>query len=243
MERGFYIAGVGGSTFVRQLDVLAHNIANANTSGYRTHRTSFATVLSDKTQQLADSSAYLSNGYQYVDMSPAEISSTGNDLDIALRGNAFLRVQLDGNREAYTRAGNLKLNAEGTLLTAGGKPVLDDGGQAITLPQGRVTIGEDGSISVEKERVAKLGLMRIIDDRRVEKLEGVLLSTVPANVEPAGGDARVLQGYLEGSNVNAVLAMTELVDVQRSYQSMMKVVEQYNQEMGLLAERVGRITG
>ena len=168
---------------------------------------------------------------------------TGNPLDVALRGNAFLRVKMPDGSQAYTRAGDLRLDASGELLTQDGKPVLDDSGNAITLPAGKPVISAQGDISVNGQQAGKLGLAAFSDPTQVKKQGGTLLITPTSNVTTAdtktGG---VVQGSLESSNVNPILTMTEMMRVLRNYQSTLKVLEQYNQQMSQLNQQVARVT-
>ena len=150
--------------------------------------------------------------------------------------------QQDGS-VALTRAGNFRLDSESNLVTQGGLPVLDDSGVPINLPNGEVTGTSGGVIYVDNQQVAQLGLVKVIDDRQLYQKEGTLLLTDDANMESAVGDVVVQHGALEGSNVNSVLAMTEMVATLRAYESSMKVVEQYNQLAGQLSSSVGKISG
>jgi len=246
MQLGFYISGVAGSKIEQQFNILSNDIANATTTGYRADRTSFSTYFSHKLglasgpEQLP--AAYLNSGRQYVDMTPAGYRMTGNPLDIALHGNAYLRVRQANGSEAYTRAGDLQLDASGNLLTADGKPILDDSGQPITLPPGTPSISADGSISIHGHGVGRLGIAAITDPKLVSKMGGTLLVTPASNVTTASENIRVVQGSLEDSNVNPVLAMTEMMGALRDYQSMLKVLNQYDKQMTTLSQQVGRVT-
>ena len=152
-------------------------------------------------------------------------------------------MQLENGSEALTRAGNLKLGPDGALLTQSNLPVLDNGGTAITLPVGAISATKDGTIYVDDQAVSQFGIASIIDERRIQKLEGVLIQTPADNIAVADESVSIHNGAVEGSNVNSILAMAELVECMRGYESMMKVVEQYNQQAGLLSDRVGVVQG
>ncbi len=246
MQLGFYVSGTSGSNAEQQLDILSNDMANANTAGYRSEQTSFSTILSRQVTsgpgQLP--AAFGTMGRQYVDMSEGGIHITSNPLDIALRGNAFLRVRMPDGSQAYTRAGDLRLSASGELLTADGKPVLDNGGSTITLPPGKPTISSLGAISVNGHQVGQLGLAAFTDLTKVKKQGGTLLITPASNVTAADPKtSSIVQGSLEASNVNPILAMTKMMRVLRSYQSTLKVLDQYNQQMSQLNQQVARVTG
>jgi flagellar basal body rod protein FlgG len=245
MQLGFYVSGTSGSNAEQQLDILSNDMANASTAGYRAEQTSFTSILSQKVTEGPGRlpAAFGTMGRQYVDMSEGGVRLTGNPLDIALRGNAFLRVKMPDGSQAYTRAGDLHCNASGNLLTADGKPVLDNSGSAITLPPGKPVISTQGDISVGGRSVGKLGLAAFSDLTKVKKQGGTLLITPSSNVTPADPkNSSIAQGSLEASNVNPILTMTEMMRVLRSYQSTLKVLDQYNQQMSQLNQQVARVT-
>jgi len=255
MQRGFFVSGIAGTMAQQKLDTITHNLANINTAGYRADRTSFSTIFSNQNESGANidqnPAAYLSLSGQYVDVREGIIKQTGNELDFAIHGAGYFRVMKEDGGEAYTRAGNFRLDAEGNLLTQGGLPVLDNAGSPITLIAGAISVTSDGAIYVDSdgtgqiaaEAVAELGIITINDLTQIKKGAHTVIETSAANTTPAGPEVSVHQGSLEGSNVNSVLAMTEMVAAMRSYQSMMKVVEQYNQLAGQVSERVGVIQG
>jgi len=255
MQRGFFISGVAGTMAQQKLDTITHNLANVNTAGYRADRTSFSTVFTNQNISGGDvtqaAAAYLSHSGQYVDVSEGIIKQTGNELDFSINGNGYFRVMKEDGTEAYTRAGNFRLDAEGNLLTQGNLRVLDNAGSPITLIAGAISVTQEGSIYIDSdgsgeaaaESVADLGIVSIKDLTKIKKGDLTVIETDRANTTPAGPEVSVQQGALEGSNVNSVLAMTEMVAAMRSYQSMMKVVEQYNQLAGQVNDRVGMVQG
>ncbi len=245
MDSAFYIAGTAGLLAQQKLNSIAQNLANVNTIGYRADRRSFSTFLAG--QSVLDgssghtSAAYPVGGKQYIDSSEGAMIRTGSKLDMALNGHGYFRIRLKGGLEAYTRAGNFRLDGNGNLLTASGRSVLDDGGSPITLPRGSLTVLEDGSMSVNGKSVGRIGLVQITDPRAIRKMAGVLLTASPTNVKPAGSGVRVMQGFTESSNVNAVQAMVELISVQRSFQMTMKMLQQYDRLATMMDEQVGRV--
>ncbi|MDX8406087.1 MAG: flagellar hook-basal body protein [Mariprofundus sp.] len=245
MNLGYYISGVAGQMSQNKLDGIAHNLANVNTVGYREDRTAFSSMFSGKMAREGapdnTSAAYLSSSSQYVSTKAGNIRQTGNDLDFSIQGDGYFRVQATDGKEALTRAGNFKLNAEGNLLTQGGLPVLDTNGSPIQLTLGKITTTDNGSLYVNGQPVAELGIAMVQDPRKIVKEAGVLIRTDASNINPADKSISIHQGTLEDSNVNSVLAMTQIVDTMRSYQSMMKVVEQYNQLSSQLSDRVGMV--
>lgn len=247
MNVGFFSSGIAGQMSQNKLDSLSHSLANVNTDGYLEDRTAFSSQFSNKLGRdgLPDktSAAFLSLNKQYTSTQPGAIRLTGNELDFAIQGNGYFRVQLADGSEALTRAGNFKLGTDGTLLTQGNLPVLDNGGSPITLPVGEISATKNGTIYVNDQPVSDLGIASIIDPRQIKKLEGVLIQTPEENIGETETNVAVHNGSLEGSNVNSILAMAELVETMRGFESMMKVVEQYNQQAGLLNDRVGVVQG
>jgi len=255
MQRGFFVSGVAGTMAQQKLDTISHNLANVNTAGYKSNRTSFSTIYTNQASASGDvkqvPAAYLSMGGQHIDVSEGIMKQTGNELDFAIRGNGYFRVMKEDGTEALTRAGNFKLDAEGNLLTQGGLKVLDTAGAPITLISGPISVTQEGAIYVDNDgngtalpqAVAELGIVTINDLTKIKKDDFTTIVTDAGNTTPAGSEVSVHQKTLEGSNVNSVLAMTELMAAMRSYQSMMKVVEQYNQLAGQVSERVGTVQG
>jgi flagellar basal body rod protein FlgG len=247
MQRGFFISGVASKMAEYRLDNITHNLANVNTVGYKASRTSFQSILSknldSKNNNNQQPAAYLSMGSQYIDTKAGNIKQTGNALDFALVDKGYFQVQQADGSMALTRAGNFSRDADGNLITQGGLAVLDNTQSPITLPDGVISGTNDGMIYVNNEPVAQLGLVQLINETDLKQAEGTLLVTSEGNTEPVEGNAVVLHGAIESSNVNAVLAMTEMVATLRAYESSMKIVEQYNQLSSQLSANVGKIQG
>jgi len=246
MSSGFFVAGVSGQMAQKKMDNISHNLANVNTVGFLSSRTSFKTVFTNQSATAGNPAtapaAFLKMGGQFIDTSEGNIEQTGNDLDFAILGNAWFKVQTAPGEEAYTRAGNFKLDATGTLQTQDGKSVLNAGGTPILLPRGTITASDSGEIFVNGAKVAELGLVNINNPSNIERIGNVLVKTPPANTSPAS-NASIRQGALEASNVNSVLAMTEMIETLRNYQAMIKMIEQYNQQSTLLNQQVGTVQG
>jgi len=255
MDRGFFVSGVAGDMTAQKLNTIAHNLANVNTAGYMLDRTAFSTMLANVSDANKDPTklpaAYMTMDHQYINGDKGIIRKTGNDLDFAIRGDAFFKIMSVDNqgveKPAYSRAGNFHLDGEGILVNEAGLKVLDDSSNPITIPRGVVSVAEDGSIRVktgnETVEVARIGTYEIKSMQAVHKLSGTLLETDDTNVQEAGEGISVHQGMLEGSNVNAVLMMVAMMQNTRSNQSMMKIMEQYNQQEGQITQTVGRVPG
>jgi len=245
MQRGFFVSGVGAQMTQTRLSDIAHNMANVNTAGYLASQTSFSTIMvrNMQTQQGQLPAAYLTLDKQYMDTKEGLIRQTGNDLDFAIEGNGYFRVRAADGQEALTRAGNFRLDGDGNLLTQNGLQVLDSNGQPINLPAGKLTASTDGALSVNGNPVSQLGIVSLKDPTLITQLGDSMFRTPESNKGAADPKATLQEGVLEGSNVNAILEMTKMIDAMRSNQSMLKVVEQYNQQAGLLIDRVGVVQG
>lgn len=226
MDRLIYLSMSGAKATLQRQDVLAHNLANASTNGFRAEMAAFRSVpvLGDG----ASTRAYALESTIGYDDRGGPVQSTGRDLDVALKGNAWLAVQgLDGT-EAYTRAGALEVNAEGQLVTATGRTVIGDAGP-ITLPAGaRVEIADDGSISatVGNGRPQNVGRLKLVTpEAALKRGDDGLFRAADGNDLDANPQARVQAGALEGSNVSPVETMVAMIAASRQFEQQMKSLQ------------------
>ncbi len=199
----------------QQMDVIAQNIANANTTAYKEERVVFSTFLQEiDGQELA----FVDDFAVVVDMSEGPFTATGNPLDVAIQGDGYFQVDTpDGVR--FTRGGHFVLDADGALVSFHGYPVLDDKGFPIlTIPgDTEIVIDSDGVIRSENGEIGRLGIVAFEDDLALVKQGGGLFAT---EEEPLPAtDAKVVQGSLEGSNVQPIVEMTRMITLLRSYQA------------------------
>jgi flagellar basal-body rod protein FlgF len=212
----------------RELDVIANNVANTGTNGFKARSARFEEFIAPKAS--ADSFQTRDRRLSYVidkgtpiDLSQGALERTGNPLDVALRGDNYLVVQTP-NGERYTRAGSLAVNAQGQLVTQTGLPVLGEGGPILFGPgETDAKIAADGSVSSDQGIRGKLRQVRF-DNPRALVSDGNNLFSSPTAALPAGPLARVEPGAIESSNVKAVLEMTRLMEVQRSYQGIATMI-------------------
>jgi flagellar basal-body rod protein FlgF len=225
MDRLIYLAMSGAKATMQRQDVLAHNLANASTNGFRAEMQAFRAV--PVRGDGASTRVYALESTVGYDDRAGPLQSTGRSLDVAPQGKAWLAVQsLDGT-EAYTRAGALQVNAEGQLVTPSGLPVLGDGGP-IAVPAGAsVDIASDGTItaSTGRGRPTPVGRLKMVtpevpmvrgEDGLFRGAEGDL------PVDPA---ARLQSGALEGSNVSPVETMVAMIAAARQFEQQMKVLQ------------------
>jgi flagellar basal-body rod protein FlgF len=251
MIKGLYSAVTAMVMNAARQQVLSHNISNMQTPGFKQILTTAQDFMQN---QAVYSTGQTVNGRidylgllglgtqisdEYIDFEQGGLQDTGNPLDLALQGNGFFTVDTpDGQR--YTRDGRFLRDADNTLVTVDGFQVLDDAGQPIELPDGDVSVGPDGAISVNGAAVATLGIGVFANpDTELQHTEGNLFTGPAAST---GEDVpQVVQGYLETSNANPAQLMTQLVEVARSYEAAQKLVQNQDELLGKTIASLGRI--
>jgi flagellar basal-body rod protein FlgF len=217
------------SVLERQFDVVANNIANLNTAGFKSSSPIFQEFLSSGAEEdeFAPTDAapvqFVHDPMTVVDWGVGPIQQTGNPLDIAIDGDAFIAVQTTAG-ERYTRNGALKINTDGTLVTADGTPIAGDNGPIVFQTNDRnVAISADGRVSVVDGAGSvdtlrgKLKLVSFTDRQQLAP-EGASLFSAPAGVVPQPATkVRVIQSAIEGSNVNGVVQMSRMIELNRTY--------------------------
>ena len=201
MDVSLYLAYSGLRTEMRSVDVVANNLANTSTNGYREDR-SFVGALEAVDRQYPRLEGTLPSH------DPGARIATGRDLDVAVEGDAYLVVETAGGRR-YTRDGALGRDPDGTLVNRDGLPIVGDAGP-ITLPNGKVDVDADGRVSVDGTVVGRVSLVQL--DSAVLSREGQGLYRLESGEEVPESDARLHQGFLERSNVDPIRATVELVD-------------------------------
>ncbi len=196
----------------QQMDVLANNIANLSTVGFKGQSMVFAEFLTSTSGERA---AYVKDAGTVRDWSQGPLTRTGNALDVALQGAGLLEVETAAGTR-YTRDGRMKLDAQGQLVTLEGDPVLGQGDQPILVPQGSgtITISQDGSITTKAGTVGQLAVASFEQLQGLEGESDGLFTTDEAPTQAT--DTMVLQGTVEESNVKPVLEMTRLMEASRA---------------------------
>jgi flagellar basal-body rod protein FlgF/flagellar basal-body rod protein FlgG len=222
----------------RQMDVVANNVANVNTNGYKADRSLFEEYLmpgahEDNFVGGDRRLSFVQDRATFHDFAGGPTEQTKNPLDVAIDGKAFLVVQTP-NGERYTRDGGLQINAQGQLVTASGNPVLGSNGP-ITFQQTDhdITISNDGTVTVlegtNNAADSIRGKLRLVSFAQAQKLlkEGSnLYAAGEGNFAQPDTKARVRQGFIEKSNVNAVTEMSRMVEVSRAYTQMATLLQQ-----------------
>lgn len=246
MIRGLYTAAVGMTTQQKRMDVVTNNIANAGTTGFKRNIVVTSSFPEELTKRINDPQNSLFDrpdtvgqmtmgvtvNRVYTDFSQGSAQITGDKLTIALNGSGFLCGMVpdkEGNvAERYTRDGAFSLSNEGVLITKEGFEIQGENGR-ITLPNGEILIDTSGQIFVNGEFIDRLKIVDYVDD-------GTLLQEQGSNFFSATQDSvqipftgSVQQGYLEGSNANAIREMTDMITVQKLYDANSKVIQSLDQ--------------
>ncbi|OYV01707.1 MAG: flagellar basal-body rod protein FlgF [Burkholderiales bacterium PBB5] len=224
MDRVIYLAMAGAKASMQRQDVLSHNLANVSTNGFRAELTAFRSV--PVNGDGASTRVFTLESTPGYNPSTGPIQQTDRNLDVAMKGNAWLAVQALDGTEAYTRAGSLDVNSEGLLVTRSGLPVQGDGGP-ITIPaNASVQIGADGSVTatVGQGRPQGVGRLKLVTpEAPLLRGEDGLFRGADGDL-PTDGNARVQDGVLEGSNVSPVESMVAMISAARQFEQQMKML-------------------
>jgi flagellar basal-body rod protein FlgF len=212
----------------RELDVIANNMANVTTNGFKARGSRFESYLMPKASGDAFKRPdrrldYVIDKGTMLDLSTGAIEKTKNPLDVAIKGDGFFAVQTPAG-ERYTRNGAFTLDSRGQLVTSDGDAVLGDNGP-ITFDRSEtdISVAPDGTISSAQAQHGRLRVVRFADARSLQNDGGNLFSSAtPA--EPAGVTSRLESGALERGNVKAVQEMTRLIEVNRAYASVASMI-------------------
>ncbi len=238
MENTLYIGLSGQMALQSQMDLIAQNIANINTPGYRGQNALFDEYLSKPKGMKQETMvmAYDIGQFQVTDSGP--VKETGGALDVALVGPGFMGVQTDDGVQ-YTRAGNFTKDAQGVLRTPRGFAVAGAGGGDIVIPPEaqNVYIATDGTVSTDEGQLGQIMMREFTNQQILEPTGyGLYKTTDPGQ---AATDTTMLQGRLEGSNVQGVLEMTRMIDVSREYQMVQRLMQNEHDRIRGAIQRLG----
>ncbi len=230
MDRMLYVALGGARQTLRAQAVVANNLANVSTPGFKAEM-----------QRIVDlplqgpgypSRVYARDQGLGADFSPGARMATGRDLDVMIDGDGFIAVQAPDGTEAYTRAGNLRVTANGQLLTGAGYPVLGNGGPIALPPFEKLEVGADGTVSIrpvgqEATTLAVVDRIKLVrpEAAGLSRTAEGLFSPMDGSVAPADAEVRLVAGALEGSNVNAVGALVDMIEISRRFEMQVKMLK------------------
>ena len=261
--RALSIAATGMAAQQTNVETIANNLANMNTTGFKQQRAEFQDLLYQNIQtpgaQTSDQGTYAPNGIQigagvrtaaiYRITTQGDLQSTGNPYDVAVQGSGYFRIQQADGTDGYTRSGNFSLSPQGQLVTQDGLVVQP----GIAIPQNTisVTINAQGQVNATvagnntPQTVGQLELTRFPNEAGLNAIGGNLFLETPASGSPQAGVpgsvgyGTIQQGYLETSNVNSVDEITALITAQRAYEMNSKVITAADQMLQQTAQLGG----
>ena len=206
----------------RRLTTIADNMANLNTVGFRSTEVKFDEVLSKTQNDINAKIAFVNQGNDYLSTKNGELAQTGNALDFAIKGDAWFAIDTPAG-QVLTRDGRFTMKETGELVSVRGYPVLDAGGAPIQLNRagGVPAVGADGKIIQDDRQVATIGLFTADISKGFVRYDnsGVSMVDQPQPVVD-NPEVSIMQGYLENSNVNGISEMTQLIQVNRAFESI-----------------------
>jgi len=240
MLRGIYTAASGMMNVQLSTDIMANNLANVNTTGFKA---SYAQTQAKPEMEVTriDKAGTkivgkLTTGVETIGtpihFSQGHLQSTGNPLDLAIEGDGLFAVQLPDGETGYTRNGTFRIGPDKTLVTSDGLNVLDTGDQPINIAveNGKVTVGEDGTIrSQNGEALGSLKRVRFPNPKGLQKIsDSILKGDNPQVIAPTDPGGRVMQGFAERSNTNVVREMIQSITGMRLYEGLQKSISAQN---------------
>lgn len=231
-----YIAMTGANAILQRQTVTANNLANANTTGFRADSAQFSAL--PVYGQGLPTRVYTATETPSVNFKSGPVVHTGRSLDVAVTGQGWLAVQGPDGHEAYTRDGNLQINGQGILTTATGHPVLGVNGSPISLPPMQtLVIGADGTVSgvpvgSQPNAVMAINQIKLVNpsEQSLQKSADGLFQTTDGKPAPEDGNVVLEPGALEGSNVNPVNSMIQMLQDSRQFEIQTKLMQTVSQD-------------
>lgn len=241
MDRMIYLAMTGAKQTEYAQAINANNLANVSTNGFRADLHAFSALPIDGPGLASRVNAVIAP--HGTDFSQGPVVDTGRDLDVAVQGRGFIAVQGADGREAYTRAGDLRIGSGGILTTGAGHPVVGEGGPVALPPYGSVLVGADGTISIQPvgqgpETLAVVDRIKLADPDPARLAKGAdgLLYLPDGETAPASADVRLTAGALEHSNVNVAETLVTMIELARRYEMQVKVIGTAQEDADAAAE-------
>src|SRR5574340_383385 len=230
MDKLIYTAMTGAKHLFDRQAAVAHNLANATSTGYRAeeHRLRAVPVVS----QALPTRAFAVDASIGADFTPGPMTQTGRPLDIAVHGKGWIALAMPDGSEAYTRNGSLELNVNGVLQTRNGIPVASDGGTISIPPDNEITIGQDGTISLKPttgaaNAVTQVGQIKLVNPPEEDLVRGAdgLFRLRDGDAAPADPNVKIAGGFVEGSNVNVVDQLVSMISLARQYETQVRLLQ------------------
>lgn len=230
MDRLIYTAMTGATHVLQQQAAVSENLANTNTPGFRASLNTFRAV--PLVGEGLPTRAFVVDSTAGSDFTPAAFQPTGRPLDVAVNGTGWIAVQGPDGKEAYTRNGSLQISPNGVLQTRTGMNVLGDGGP-ITIPPGdQLLFGKDGTLTIvpsgsQPNAISQVGRLKLVNPppAQLERGGDGLFRMKDGSAAPADAKVEVVPGSLEGSNVNTVEMMVNMISLARKFDMQMKMLQ------------------
>lgn len=229
MDRLIYTAMTGAAATMGQEAAVAHNLANATSTGFKAELHRLRAVPIQNTQ--LPTRAFVVDASVSDDFTPGPLQHTNRSMDVAVQGKGWLAVQMPDGTEAYTRNGSLEVNANGVLQTRSGLPVVGGGGPITVPPDVEVVVGSDGTVSAvprtgARNNTTTVGQLKLVNppEQDIRRGGDGYFRLADGNPAPADPAVRVASGYLEGSNVNVVEQMVTMISLARHYETQTKLL-------------------
>ncbi len=244
MNSSMYSALSGNLAAMKRMDMISNNLANVNTPGFKKDKMSFEGMLSSITDPPAvpqgmTADPILQKENVYIDYSSGTVNQSGNPFDLAIDGDGFFVVNTPEG-PAYTRQGNFRLSADGTLITVDGLPVQGQGGD-IRLSGSVIEIDARGVITADGAEAGSISMVNFPKPYELTKIgRSLFVPSNPATVtQPADGLLR--QGYLEGSNVETITEMVQMIETSRYFDACQRAIRSVDDMTGKAANELGRM--
>jgi flagellar basal-body rod protein FlgF len=230
----------------QSMDIVANNIANASTTGFKREGIAFETLLSRGAISNNPPANFVFDRSTFRDMGGGPITNTGNPLDLAIEGDGYFQVQLPNGTTGFTRAGTFKLSTDGTIITQSGLPVIGDGG-TVTIPNtvSEINVSGDGYVTARVDngaalaQLGKIVVMKFDDNQKLQPIGNGVFTTTQ-QPQPAV-DSVIREGAIEQSNVEPVIEITDMIRIMRSYEQASTMISNENQRQTDAITRLGKI--
>jgi flagellar basal-body rod protein FlgF len=238
MDNAGYVAITRQGGLVRELQLIANNMANVSTTGFRREGMLFSEFVRRLDGAEAPLSMATGNARQ-TSLAQGAMAQTGGALDLAIEGDGFFLIETPQG-ERLTRGGHFQTTPEGEMVTPDGHALLDVGGARVFVPvdAGVVAVARDGTLSVDGAPLAQIALVRPEDPTQLRRITGVLLEP-EGEIVPAE-EAVIHQGFLEESNVNPLTEMARLIAVQRAYELGQSFLDREDERIRAVVQTLGR---
>ena len=245
MNSGMYSALSGNLAAMRRMDIISNNLANANTPGFKKDKMLFESMLAGDVNppavpQGTTADPILQKENVYIDYSQGPVAQTGNTFDLSIDGDGFFAVDTPSG-QAYTRQGNFHLGADGTLVTVDGYPVMGQGGAAIQVQGSKVNINGKGEVTVDGELTGTIKTVDFPKPYNLTKAAGALFTPADPQTAPQTATSEIRQGYLEGSNVETISEMVQMIETSRYFDACAKVVKSFDAIAAKATTDIGRV--